>query len=58
MWGWVVINKLNEFFEDDFPYCVEEDPKQKLRLVAAPPRPGQRKFHKKVNATKPKKRKR
>ena len=44
--------------EDDFPYCVEEDPKQKLRVVAAPPQPGQRKFHKKVNATKPKKRKR
>lgn len=45
-------------YEDIFRYCVEEDPKQKLRVVAAPPQPGRKKFYKKVNATKPKKRKR
>lgn len=58
MWGRDAVQKWDQDCLDDFPYCVEEDPKQKLRVVAAPPQPGQRKFHKKVNATKPKKRKR
>ncbi len=58
MWGWDAVQKWYQDNLDDFPYCVEEDTKQKLRVVSTPPQPGQRKFHKKVNATKPKKRKR